>query len=109
MGWEQRRRPLSEYLTPATRHAVLTAHYGVCHICGHPGAEQVDHVIPWSQWAGPGSAHHPSNLAPAHGENCTTCGRACHPDKTEAERLAGIRARKQAKRRPPERHPGAIT
>ncbi|MGE0133749.1 MAG: HNH endonuclease [Dehalococcoidia bacterium] len=102
------RCPVSTYRTaPLPRHwaalrkAVLHTHRGVCHVCGLPGATEVDHITPASR----GGTDHPSNLAPIHGRRDVIEGRAktnCHGAKTARE--AGATARK----REPERHPGAI-
>ena len=113
MAWDQKRRPPSEYIHPKKAARILAAHAGICWLCGHGGATQVDHRIPWAEWTRTDlSVHDASNLAPAHGEPCATCGRDCHTDKTKAEAARG-RARAQAKRkaraaRPAEQHPGAI-
>lgn len=45
------------------RSEVLAAS-SVCWICGHPGADTVDHLVPLS--LAPELAHERSNLAPAH-------------------------------------------
>jgi 5-methylcytosine-specific restriction endonuclease McrA len=113
MAWDQNRRPSSDYLHPKKQQRVLTTHHGVCHLCGHGGAEQVDHIIPWSEWTNPTlSVHDASNLAPAHGQPCPTCSITCHDNKTKAEAARGrarATARQQAaKRRPPEQHPGSL-
>jgi 5-methylcytosine-specific restriction endonuclease McrA len=50
------------------RAAVLD-HSDVCWLCGLPGADTVDHILPLSQH--PELAHDRSNLAPAHGR-CTS-------------------------------------
>ncbi len=82
------------------RAAVLADHGGRCHLCGHLGAEQVDHVVPRSQ----GGTDDLTNLAPAHDQPCPTCGQGCHKAKTQAESAA---ARPQ-RRRGVERHPGLV-
>lgn len=111
-AWQGPRTP-SDYLHPKKRDRVLRAHAGICHLCGHPDAEQVDHLIPWAEWTNPTlSVHDASNLAPAHGAPCPTCGRQCHDDKTKAEAARG-RARAHAKRaaqarRPASKHPGSL-
>ncbi len=47
----------------------------VCHICGHTGADEVDHVIALAR----GGSEDASNLRPAHGqEPCPTCGIKCN-------------------------------
>lgn len=53
----------------------------VCHLCGHDGADQADHIGPRS--LNPELRDDDlSNLAPAHGVNgCPTCGEKCNQVK----------------------------
>jgi 5-methylcytosine-specific restriction enzyme A len=62
-GWEEQRR--------AKR--VLARYVGCCHLCGNPGATEVDHVVPLAE----GGADDETNLAPVH--------EGCHREKTQAE------------------------
>jgi 5-methylcytosine-specific restriction endonuclease McrA len=109
MPWANARRPQPgnwKYL----KAKILRDHAGVCHLCGHPGAAQVDHIIPVKLWLErhiTGSPHHPSNLAPAHATACPVCGRRCHIDKTQAEARAGKARARANLRRNREPHPGA--
>jgi len=102
MTWHRR----ASSLTRAQKDAVLAAHHGVCHVCHHDGATQVDHIRNVAR----GGTDHPSNLAPIHGtpdglrSPCPTCGQACHGDKTKAEAKAG--RVKRTRRR--DAHPGTI-
>lgn len=100
-------------MTAAQARRVMTAHHGVCHVCGHDGSTQVDHIIniaTWLRQSMPGSPDQPSNLAPIHGTPdgrsgaCPTCGKRCHFDKTQAEAAAG----RTPRTRTPEPHPGVI-
>jgi len=52
-----------------------------CHLCGHPGATQVDHLIPLSKQ--PHQPLDPELARPAHGSNapCPVCGRACNQSR----------------------------
>jgi 5-methylcytosine-specific restriction protein A len=81
----------------ARRARVLRDHGGICHLCGGPGATEVDHVTA-------GDNHDETNLRPAH--------KACHARKSSAEggKAAGHarKARAAARLRPPERHPGLL-
>jgi len=109
MAWDQKRRAPSEYINPHKAARILAAHAGICWLCGHGDATQVDHVICWAEWTHPTlSVHDASNLAPAHGSACPTCGRDCHKDKSKQEAARGSTRRAARGRRPTERHPGLI-
>ena len=61
------------------RNAKILAASDVCHICGHPGADAVDHVVPLARG---GSDIDPLNLRPAHHNTaCPTCGIKCNQVK----------------------------
>ena len=48
---------------------------GICHLCGHPGADAADHVVPLAQ----GGSDTIDNLRPAHHfVACETCGLKCN-------------------------------
>lgn len=64
------------------RNRRILAASDVCHICGHPGADAVDHVIPVA--LRPDLADDESNLRPAHHtEPCPTCGEKCNRVKSD--------------------------
>jgi len=109
MSWTDKRRPPGEYIERHKRDRILKAHDYVCHICGHGDAHELDHVIPWAEWTRHDlSPHDASNLAPAHGEACPTCGRSCHDDKSAAEAARGSTRYAARGKRPTEKHPGLI-
>lgn len=52
-----------------------------CHICQHPGAHTLDHLIPRSRG---GAVADPANMAPAHGVGnpCPVCVRVCNQERS---------------------------
>ena len=44
------------------RRHILARDNWICHICGHPGADTMDHLIPWSH----GGTNTLDNLRAAH-------------------------------------------
>lgn len=83
------------------RGRVLAMHGGVCHICGLPGATEVDHVIPTSR----GGTDAWENLRPAHGLHDRLADGTlprCHATKTSRE------AGKRPRAREAEPHPGDL-
>lgn len=61
------------------RNRRILAASDVCHICGHPGADAVDHVVALARG---GSDVDPTNLRPAHHDvPCATCGERCNRAK----------------------------
>lgn len=60
------------------QHKRILRRSTICHICGHDGADAVDHIIPLAA----GGSDHISNKAPAHHKTaCPTCGRKCNREK----------------------------
>ena len=67
---------------------MLQDHHGICHLCLHPGARQVDHTPPRKTLVRLGlDPGNPRYLRPAHGSGgktpnpCPTCGLNCNQVK----------------------------
>jgi len=78
---------------------ILSRHRGVCHVCGQPGAGQVDQRHPPLTKADrtPTATSGPSHAKP------------CHETKTRAESVAARSSNRPQRRRPVEPHPGLVT
>ena len=80
----------------AQRQRILRNHGRICHVCGGPGADQVDHLVA-------GDDHGDENLRPIHGV-------PCHRDKSAREGAGASAAQRRRivalRKRPQERHPG---
>ena len=57
------------------REMVMRRDKGLCHLCGDPHADAIDHIVPVS-WGG---SDDPANLAPAH-TSCNSSKRDARPD-----------------------------
>jgi 5-methylcytosine-specific restriction endonuclease McrA len=56
-------------------NARILATSDTCGICGHPGSDAVDHIIPLAR----GGPDTPANKQPAHhNTDCPTCGQRCN-------------------------------
>lgn len=88
--------------TRVTRHRVgrpyrrarqqMFALYGtVCHLCGHDGAGEADHLEAVA--LDPGQPLDPHTMRPAHGTSspCPTCGRCCNQAKGTKTTLPIVR------------------
>lgn len=82
---------LSGSAQQALHKAVLREGGYICYVCGLPGADEVDHVIPIHLG---GAKRDRANLAPIHAE-------PCHADKTALENAQrrALRAAQRAARR----------
>ena len=65
-GWQQQQRA----------QRVIRRDNGICHVCGQPGADQADHVVPLSE----GGADGEDQMRAIHET-------PCHERKTQAEAL----------------------
>ena len=86
------------------RNRRILAASDVCHICGHPGSDSVDHVKALARAADEAEALRldtdPSNLRPAHHDvPCPTCGERCNRAKGD-KAWAPIIRRSSSLRRP---------
>jgi 5-methylcytosine-specific restriction endonuclease McrA len=80
-GSGRRERTISGSAQQARARRVLARHRGICHVCGRPGSDEVDHVVPLSPLADPdgvGGDDTDSNLRPIH-------SKPCHEVKTQTE------------------------
>lgn len=75
------------------RAHILRRDHGICHVCGRPGSDQVDHLTPTSA----GGTDDPANLAAIHDD-------PCHRRKSSNEGLA--KRWNPRRKRPAEPHPG---
>ncbi|MER6198012.1 HNH endonuclease [Streptomyces sp. NPDC001586] len=83
-----KRHDLTAYAYRQQR-ARLLAESDVCHLCGHAGADVVDHLTPVSRGGDPLD---PENQAPAHGINrCPTCGRNCNGERGNRPLTSGLK------------------
>lgn len=86
------------------RNRRILAASDVCHICGHPGSDAVDHVTALARAKDDDDARRldtdPTNLLPAHHDvACPTCGRRCNREKA-GKAWAPIIRRSPTLRRP---------
>lgn len=67
----------------AFRELVFATYGRTCHLCGHGGANQADHLIPVIQ--APELAWDLANVRPAHGtrNRCPVCGRCCNQSRIQ--------------------------
>ena len=92
----------------ALRRSILKRDNYTCHVCGLPGADEVDHLQSWIDCTRLGiDPDHPTNLAAIHDDPCHRHRTAIHAGP-RGGRASGVeRARRAALRqRPPEQHPG---
>lgn len=67
-----------------TARLVIARDGGKCGICGHPGAQTVDHIIPHRDWPKDADGQplpgldHPDNLRPAHGTRGVAAHNRCY-------------------------------
>lgn len=80
------------------RAAVLDPRLGgsrICWLCGHDGADSVDHVVALAFGGAPLDR---ANLRPAHCQPCPTCGVRCNTARGTGAPAAGRRERAYARR-----------
>lgn len=81
---------------PTTTRRILRRDSGICHVCGHRGANGVDHIVA----AIDGGSEDDTNLAAIHEH-------PCHAAKTSRE-ANRHNPRAIPRKRKPESHPGRI-
>lgn len=74
------------------RQIVMLRDKTICHICGEPGSDQIDHITPLSM----GGSNLPYNLAPIH----SRVAPHCHRKKTaeQANELKKLRKQQMPRR-----------
>jgi 5-methylcytosine-specific restriction endonuclease McrA len=88
-----------------SNRAIFATKGDVCWICGHPGADAIDHVQPLAPVAGDPIElarrdTDPDNLRPAHHDTpCPTCGERCNRAKG-TKTIAPIIRRSPSHKRP---------
>lgn len=88
-GWTGARKARLPKDWRTRRLIVLRRDNGICHWCGEPGADEVDHV-------NPGDDHSLTNLRPIHSARHPA---RCHAHKSSAEGVAARRANRVTRRR----------
>lgn len=96
MAWEgsDRKSRLPAHWAKVIVPRVMRTHAGICHVCGEPGSDAVDHVAH-------GDDHSDANLRPIHQD----VHPYCHRFKSSTEGNGAKRALRQARTRPAEPHP----
>lgn len=102
MAWEgSTRRARLPRDWHARRARIMRIHGRVCHICGGPDADTVDHVRR-------GDDHSDDNLRPVHDRVPPHCHRRKSSSEGGAAAGAAARARAASRFRPKEAHPGLV-
>lgn len=74
------RRPNTRAIRSRNRRILAAS--DVCHLCGHRGADAVDHLVPVA--LAPERENDLTNLAPAHHfDPCPVCGIKCNRVKSD--------------------------
>lgn len=86
------KRPRQNTRAIRERNKRILAACDICHICGHAGADGVDHVLAYVRCLDLGlDPDDPTNLKPAHHDACPTCGRKCNREKGDRDYAPIIR------------------
>lgn len=85
----------------AQRARILRVHGRICHLCGGPGADTVDHVRA-------GDDHSDENLRPVHDRVAPHCHRRKSSSEGGQAAATARKARAASRFRAPEQHPGVL-